>query len=42
MLEELEEAQDVKLFDKAKAENGTFYSLDEAFEVIEQERGKSS
>ena len=38
MIEELEEAEDIRLYDKAKAEGGESIPMDEAFDMIEKKR----
>jgi hypothetical protein len=41
LMEELEELEDIKLYDKAKADNEASLPIDDAFEIIEQERKKN-
>ena len=38
MIEELDDLEDVKLYDKAKADNEPSIPIDEAFKMIEEER----
>tara|TARA_R110002050_G_scaffold252628_1_gene390845 strand:- start:3636 stop:3839 length:204 start_codon:yes stop_codon:yes gene_type:complete len=38
MIEELEDLEDVKLYDKVKADNEPSIPIDEAFKMIEEER----
>jgi len=38
MIEELEELEDIKLYDKAKKDKDEALPIDEAFELIEQKR----
>lgn len=38
LIDELEELEDIKLYDKAKADNEPSIPIDEAFKLIEQER----
>ncbi len=38
LLEELEDLEDVRLYDEAKADNETSVPIDEAFKIIEAER----
>jgi PHD/YefM family antitoxin component YafN of YafNO toxin-antitoxin module len=40
LLEELEEMEDVRLYDEAKAANEPSIPIDEAFKIIEAERKK--
>jgi len=40
MIEELEELEDIRLYDKAKAANGKSVPVDEAFKIIEAKRKK--
>jgi hypothetical protein len=38
MIDELEELENIKLYDKAKADDEPSIPIDEAFEIIERER----
>ncbi len=38
MIEELEEAEDIRMYDKAKAEGGESIPMEEAFMMIEKKR----
>ena len=40
MIENLEELEDIKLYDKAKKDKDEALPIDEAFKLIEQERNK--
>ena len=40
MIEKLEEIEDIRLYDEAKASNEPSYPIDEAFEMIEKARKK--
>ena len=40
MIENLEELEDIKLYDKAKKDKDDALPIDEAFKLIEQERKK--
>ena len=40
ILEELEELEDIKLYDEAKNKNDESLPIDDAFKLIEQERKK--
>ena len=42
MIEELEEMEDIRLYDEAKASNEPSYPIDEAFEMIEKARKKKN
>ena len=39
LMDELEELEDIKRYDKAKADNEPSIPIDEAFRMIEQKRG---
>lgn len=38
IMEELEELEDIRLYDEAKADNGSSIPVDKAFEMIEAKR----
>jgi hypothetical protein len=40
IIEELEELEDIKLYEEAKKSNGPSFHIDEAFEMIEAKRKK--